>query len=431
MLSSLSSRIVNSGRRNFSFAYRRSYIGGSFCRVRNFSGTATIETTIVAGTRSDPYMSNPGAILFPSAKNYAKVRSTEYVEIWCGNAKQSAIYYEKCFGFRPVAYKGLETGSRDVVSYVMKQNDITLVLTSPLNERNSEMNNHLIRHGDSVKFIALRVDDADEALKETTKRGAEQYMSTELVGGMKISGIKTYGDTVHLFVSGDHDGVFQPGYVSVGGDDKSGCRKFAPPVGLEYIDHMVGNVSWNEMDKWAGFYKKVFGMDQLISFDDKDISTDYTALKSKVMTTDTGLVKYPLNEPAKGMMKSQIEEYLDFNNGPGVQHIALATNDIIKTVSDMRERGVEFLRVPDTYYDQLVDRVGEIDEDIDVLKKLGILVDRDDKGYLLQIFTKPLTDRPTLFIEIIQRRGGFSFGKGNFKALFVSIEEEQRKRGTL
>jgi 4-hydroxyphenylpyruvate dioxygenase len=221
--------------------------------------------------------------------------------------------------------------------------------------------------------------------------------------------------------------VFQPGYVPIGDTG----RKYAPSVGLEYIDHMVGNVSWNEMDRWAGFYNKVFGMDQLISFDDKDISTDYTALKSKVMTTDTGLVKYPLNEPAKGLMKSQIEEYLDFNNGPGVQHIALATNDIIKTVSEMRERGVEFLRVPDTYYDQLADRVGEIEEDIQILKQLGILVDRDDKGYLLQIFTKPLTDRPTLFIEIIQRRGGFSFGKGNFKALFVSIEEEQRKRGTL
>lgn len=311
----------------------------------------------------------------------------------------------------------------------MKQNDITIVLSSPLNESNSEMNNHLIRHGDSVKFIALRVKDAEEALNETIRRGASAYMGTKLldVGGcMKMSGIKTYGDTVHLFVSGEHDGVFQPGYVAV-----PGGRKYADPVGLEYIDHMVGNVSWNEMDKWADFYSRIFGMDQLISFDDKDISTDYTALKSKVMTTNTGLVKYPINEPAKGIMKSQIEEYLDFNNGPGVQHIALASNDIVKTVSEMRERGVEFLRVPDTYYEQLSDRVGEIEEDVSVLKDLGILVDRDDKGYLLQIFTKPLTDRPTLFFEIIQRRGGFSFGKGNFKALFVSIEEEQRKRGTL
>ena len=394
------------------------------------SGSATIETNITAGLRSDPYMKNPGAVLFPSAKNFANVRSTEYVEIWCGNAKQSAIYYEKCLGFRPVAYKGLETNSKDVVSYVMKQKDITIVLSSPLNEGNVEMNQHLVRHGDSVKFIALRVDDAEAALNETMRRGAQQYMSTQHLGktnGMKMSGIKTYGDTVHLFVSGHHDGIFQPGYVAT----SSGGRKFSEPVGLEYIDHMVGNVSWNEMDVWADFYNKIFGMDQLISFDDKDISTDYTALKSKVMTTDTGLVKYPINEPAKGIMKSQIEEYLDFNNGPGVQHIALASNDIIKTVSEMKERGVEFLRVPDTYYAQLSGRVGEIEEDVTVLKELGILVDRDDKGYLLQIFTKPLTDRPTLFFEIIQRRGGFSFGKGNFKALFVSIEEEQRKRGTL
>ena len=328
----------------------------------------------------------------------------------------------------------METGSKDVVSYVMKQNDITVVLSSPLNASNKEMCNHLNRHGDSVKYIALRVDDADQALKETTKRGAEKYMETKFLGTssteqIKMSGIKTYGDTVHLFVSGAACGgdVFQPGYIPYASDG----RQYSPPVGLEYIDHMVGNVSWNEMDKWADFYTKVFGMQQLISFDDKDISTQYTALKSKVMTTDTGLVKYPINEPAKGLMKSQIEEYLDYNNGPGVQHIALATNDIVNTVSEMRARGVEFLRVPDTYYDQLSERVGEIEEDIDALKKLGILVDRDDKGYLLQIFTKPLTDRPTLFIEIIQRRGGFSFGKGNFKALFVSIEEEQRKRGTL
>jgi 4-hydroxyphenylpyruvate dioxygenase len=397
------------------------------------SGQPSIQTTIQS-SRSDPYMANPGAKLFPSAKNFANLNRTEFIEIWCGNAKQSAVYYEKCFGFRPVAYKGLETGSRDTVSYVMKQNDIVVVLTSPLNGKNSEMNEHLIKHGDSVKFIALSVDDAKQAFQETTKRGAETYrapwrVTDEKTGeNVEFSAIRTYGDTVHLFISGKDKytgGPFLPGYMPFKSESVSNT------VGLEYIDHMVGNVDWNEMDKWSNFYQKVFGMDQLISFDDKDISTDYTALKSKVMTNDTGLVKYPINEPAQGLKKSQIEEYIEFNSGPGVQHIALATNDIVKTVSEMKQRDVEFLRVPDSYYDQLTDRVGEIEEDVAVLKDLGILVDRDDKGYLLQIFTKPLTDRPTLFIEIIQRRGGFSFGKGNFKALFVSIEEEQRKRGTL
>ncbi|TEB18285.1 hydroxyphenyl pyruvate dioxygenase [Perkinsus sp. BL_2016] len=381
-------------------------------------------------------MANPGARLFPTAKNFANLERTEYVELWVGNAKQSAVYYQKCFGFQPVAYKGLETGSRDTVSYVMRQNDIVIVLTSPLNGSNKEINDHLIKHGDSVKFIALSVEDANQAFLETTKRGAEPYKKSpwkavdEKSGQfVEFSAIKTYGDTVHLFLSGKNKytaGPFLPGYVAL-----SGSSAASHNVGLEYIDHMVGNVDWNEMEKWADFYSRVFGMDQLISFDDKDISTDYTALKSKVMTNDTGLVKYPINEPARGIKKSQIEEYIEFNSGPGVQHIALATNDIVRTVGEMRDRGVEFLRVPDSYYDQLSDRVGEIEEDVEVLKNLGILVDRDDKGYLLQIFTKPLTDRPTLFFEIIQRRGGFSFGKGNFKALFVSIEEEQRKRGTL
>jgi 4-hydroxyphenylpyruvate dioxygenase len=300
------------------------------------------------------------------------------------------------------------------------------------------MNEHLIKHGDSVKFIALSVEDASQAFSETTKRGAEAYKSSpwtvkdEKTGqSVDFAAVRTYGDTVHLFVSRLDEytaSPFLPGYVAY----KSASSDLpVAPVGLQYIDHMVGNVDWNEMDKWSAYYKNVFGMDQLISFDDKDISTDYTALKSKVMTNDTGLVKYPINEPAKGLKKSQIEEYIEFNSGAGVQHIALATNDIVNTVSEMRKRGVEFLRVPDSYYEQLTDRVGEIEEDVQVLKELGILVDRDDKGYLLQIFTKPLTDRPTLFFEIIQRRGGFSFGKGNFKALFVSIEEEQRKRGTL
>jgi 4-hydroxyphenylpyruvate dioxygenase len=407
---------------------RRSVVGrAALIATRMHYGKASIETTIKAGSLSDPYMSNPGAVLFPSASNFANVQKTEFVELWCGNAKQSAMYYEKCLGFRRVAYRGLETGSRDIVSYVMQQNGITVVLSSPLTRSNEEMNRHLINHGDSVKFIALRCDDAEKAFTETTKRGAEMYAApSKLDNGVTTSAIRTYGDTVHLFISGGNgEGFVLPGFVDISGE--SG----ASDCGLLYIDHMVGNVAWHEMDKWAEYYQNVFGMDQLISFDDKDISTDCTALKSKVMTTDTGLVKYPINEPAKGKMKSQIEEYLDFNNGPGVQHIAMATHDIIKSVGELRERGVEFLRVPDTYYEQLSERVGEISEDVAVLKELGILVDRDDKGYLLQIFTKPLTDRPTLFFEIIQRRGGFSFGKGNFKALFVSIEEEQRKRGTL
>jgi len=413
--------MLNSMRRDF-VRPLASRISQGFC--------SSIETTI-ASSRSDPYMSNPGAVLFPSAKNYAQLKRTEYVELWVGNAKQAAIFYEKCLGFHPVAYKGLETGSKDLVSYVMRQNDITVVLTSPLNAKNEEMNTHLLQHGDAVKFIAIRVSDSRIAFEETIKRGASAYMAPIEIEKVCMSAIRTYGDTVHVFLSGldNFTGTFLPGFVPYTRSNSSHAAH--NDVGLEYIDHMVGNVSWNEMDKWVEFYKNVFGMDQLISFDDKDISTEYTALKSKVMTVDTGLIKYPINEPAKGIKKSQIEEYIDFNNGPGVQHIALASNDIIRTVSDMRSRGVEFLKVPDSYYDQLLDRVGEIEEDLHVLKDLGILVDRDDKGYLLQIFTKPLTDRPTLFIEIIQRRGGFSFGKGNFKALFVSIEEEQRKRGTL
>ena len=376
-------------------------------------------------------MKNPGQKIFPTAKNFAGVDGTAYLEIYCGNAKQSALYYQSCFGFQPLAYRGLETGSKDKVSYALKQNNITLVLSSSLRP-GSDIGAFLDKHGDGVKFIALSCPDVQKAFHETTRRGAEIAMpptaSEDSHGKIMTAGVKTYGDTVHLFVDKkSYKGPFLPGFVPWNG--MGGFQ--TPELGLLYIDHMVGNVSWNEMDKWAQFYHEVFGMEQLISFDDKDISTDYTALKSKVMTIETGLVKYPINEPARGLKKSQIEEFIEFNNGPGVQHIAVATEDIVKTVKEMRKRGVEFLRVPDEYYEKLKERVGDIREDVAVLKELGILVDRDDKGYLLQIFTKPLTDRPTLFFEIIQRRGGFSFGKGNFKALFVSIEEEQAKRGTL
>ena len=374
-------------------------------------------------------MAEPGKRIFPTAKNYAGVSGTAYLEIWCGNAKQSALYYQQCFGFQPFAYRNLETGSRDVASYALKQNDITLVLSSALRP-NTEIGKFVEKHGDGVKFIALTCLDAKKAFEETTQRGAKAYAVPATVndadGEVGISGVHTYGDTVHLFVDRKkYSGVFLPGFKPIQNIKKTS------EMGLLYIDHMVGNVDWSQMDQWAKYYHDVFGMQQLISFDDKDISTEFTALKSTVMTIETGLVKYPINEPAKGLKKSQIEEFIEFNSGPGVQHVAMATDDIIKTVSRMRDSGVEFLRVPDEYYDTLTSRVGEIQEDLKVLKELGVLVDRDDKGYLLQIFTKPLGDRPTLFFEIIQRRGGFSFGKGNFKALFQSIEEEQVKRGTL
>jgi len=392
------------------------------------SGKASLETTIAAGYLGDPYMAEPGKRIFPTAKNYAGVHGTSYLEIWCGNAKQSAKYFQASFGFEPFAYRGLETGSLEIASYALRQNDVTIVLSSALRP-NTEIGRFVEKHGDGVKFIALSCEDAKRAFSETTKRGAQAYKipatEKDADGEVVVSGVHTYGDTVHLFVDRkNYSGVFLPGFNPI----NSLAQK---SMGLLYIDHMVGNVDWAQMDKWAKFYHDVFGMQQLISFDDKDISTDFTALKSKVMTIETGLVKYPINEPAKGLKKSQIEEFIEFNAGPGVQHVAMASEDIIKSVTEMRNAGVEFLRVPDEYYDTLESRVGKISEDLKVLKELGILVDRDDKGYLLQIFTKPLGDRPTLFFEIIQRRGGFSFGKGNFKALFQSIEDEQVKRGTL
>lgn len=365
----------------------------------------------------------------PQQDDFLPLNGTDYVEFYVGNAKQSAYYYVHAFGFKPLAYAGLETGLTDRTSYVLRQDKITLVLTTSLIP-DSEISIHQQKHGDGVKVIALWVDDAVKSFDETVKRGAKPYMKPTVEndenGEVVISGIHTYGDTVHIFVERkNYKGIFLPGY-------KEWKAPFSSkPVGLKYIDHMVGNVDWGKMNEWGQFYQNVMGFKQLISFDDKDISTEYTALMSKVMSNGNGRIKFPINEPAEGKKKSQIEEYLDFYGGAGVQHIAVATDDILFTVAELRNRGVEFLYVPDQYYDTVLDRCGEIDEELQALKKLNILVDRDDEGYLLQIFTKPVEDRPTLFYEIIQRKGAKSFGKGNFQALFESIEREQELRGTL
>lgn len=362
-------------------------------------------------------------------KNCLPILGTDYVEFYVGNAKQAAHYYQSAFGFQPVAFAGLETGLKDRVSYVLRQDKVTIVLTGALKPDSVVAEHHKL-HGDGVKVIAMWVNDAQKSFDETTAKGAkpfkEPYTIKDKNGEVKLAGIYTYGETIHMFVERDkYNGEFLPGFI-----------KWEPEyqpndTGLLYVDHIVGNVGWGEMDQVADFYRNVFGFDQLISFDDKDISTDYTALKSKVMASDNLRIKFPINEPAKGLMKSQIEEFLDFYIGPGPQHVAIATDDIIKTIAALRERGVDFLNVPDSYYNDVLDRVGAIEEDIEVLKKYKILIDRDDKGYLLQLFTKPVEDRPTFFFEIIQRKGAESFGKGNFKALFEAIEREQRSRGTL
>ena len=357
------------------------------------------------------------------------INGTDYVEFYVGNAKQAAHFYQSAFGFQPLAYAGLETGLKDRTSYVVNQDKITLVLTAALTP-DSPVAEHHLKHGDGVKVIALWVDDAKQAFEETVARGAKPYEEPRTIkdenGEVVISGIHTYGDTIHTFVERkNYKGDFLPGFI------KWDPEYQPEDTGLLYVDHVVGNVGWNEMDTIANFYSHVFGFEQLISFDDKDISTEYTALKSKVMASDNMWIKFPINEPAKGKKKSQVEEYLDFYGGPGPQHLALATDDIVKTISALRNRGVDFLHVPDTYYDTVMDRVGEIEEDLDVLKKHKILIDRDDSGYLLQLFTKPVEDRPTFFFEIIQRKGAQSFGKGNFQALFESIEREQESRGTL
>lgn len=366
---------------------------------------------------------------YEDAQDFLELWGTDHVEIYVGNAKQSAYYFKTAFGFQEVAYAGLETDVQDRTSYVLQQNKIRLVITSSI-VKDSDINRHLNDHGDGVKFVALWVPNATKAFDETTKRGARPYQEPQVIedshGKVVTSGIYTYGETVHMFVErNDYDGPFLPGYVAR-------SPKYQPkPVGLKYIDHMVGNVDWGQMNTWVKFYTEVMGFSQIISFDDKDISTEYTALMSKVMSNGNGRIKFPINEPAEGKKRSQIEEYINFYNGAGVQHLALSTDNIIHTIQELRERGVEFLDVPDTYYDDIKNRVGAIDEDMEVLKKYKILVDRDDEGYLLQLFTKPLMDRPTVFIEIIQRKGATSFGKGNFKALFEAIEREQENRGTL
>ena len=357
------------------------------------------------------------------------INGTDYIEFYCGNAKQSAIYYQTAFGFKLVAYCGPETGVRDRASYVLQQDKIRLVLTSAMSPEH-EISQHVLKHGDGVKVLALWVDDVEKAWQTAIERGAVSHEAPKTLadeyGEVKVASIHTYGDTLHTFVErSNYNGPFMPGYVA-----KESAIE-VKPIGLKYVDHCVGNVELGQMNKWVKFYQDVMGFKLLITFDDKDISTEYTALMSKVVSNGNGYIKFPINEPAKGLKKSQIEEYIEFYRGAGVQHIAVATDDIIFTVSELRKRGVEFLYVPDTYYETAWERVGEIKEDKEEIKRLNILVDRDEDGYLLQLFTKPVQDRPTVFYEIIQRAGAKSFGKGNFKALFESIEREQAVRGTL
>jgi len=361
--------------------------------------------------------------------DFLPLMGTDYVELYVGNAKQAAHYYKTAFGFQSLAYAGPETGIRDHVSYAIRQNKLTFVLTTPLRSGNP-MADHIYKHGDGVKVLALTVEDATNAWRETTQRGARSYMDpvrlNDADGEVILSGIYTYGETVHLFVERkNYNGCFLPGF-------KEWKSVYNPPsTGLLYVDHCVGNVGWNQMNTWVKFYEEVMGFRNILTFDDKDISTEYSALMSKVMSNGNGFVKFPINEPAEGKKKSQVEEYLDYYDGEGCQHVALASNNIVETVSDLQARGVEFLKIPTLYYDELLQRVGDIDEDVEPLKDLGILVDRDHEGYLLQIFSKPVEDRPTLFFEIIQRKGAKSFGKGNFKALFEAIEKEQELRGNL
>ncbi len=362
--------------------------------------------------------------------DFLPIHGTDHVEFYVGNAKQAAYFYRSCLGFSLVAYRGPETGTRDRVSYVLEQNKIRFVFTTAL-QASGEIADHVYHHGDGVKSIALWIDDADSAWRETTARGAKgiqsPYSITDEHGEAKLSSIGIYGDTLHTFVERrNYRGTFLPGFVAVSAPDR-----IARPAGLLHIDHMVGNVGWGQMNTWVNFYEQVMGFRMFKHFDDQDISTEYSALMSKVMASGNERIRFPINEPAVGRKKSQIEEYLDFYGGPGVQHIAMATNNIIDTVTQLQQQGLEFLLVPTTYYDDLTVRVGKIDEPLDELAKLGILVDRDDEGYMLQIFTKPVEDRPTLFFEIIQRKGSRSFGKGNFKALFEAIEREQARRGNL
>jgi 4-hydroxyphenylpyruvate dioxygenase len=373
--------------------------------------TETAEPEVAAAAQKDP----------------VPIKGIHHVELWVGNAKQAAYFYRNAFGFSQVAYSGLETGNRSFASYVLTQGKVTLLLSTPL-KSDSSMTNHLASHGDGVRDVAFHVDDVDACFAATIDRGAKSVMEPRDFeddnGTVRRAAIHAYGDTVHSFIStNEYNGPFLPGYGEsvISGDD----------CGLKIVDHVVANVELGKMNELVEFYARVMGFTQLLHFTDDDISTEYSALMSKVMQNGNGRIKLPINEPAEGKKKSQIEEYLDYYNGPGVQHVALLTGDIIETVAKLRENGVEFLEVPGSYYDMLEDRVGKIDESIDAIRKLGILVDRDDEGYLLQLFTKPVEDRPTLFYEIIQRKGSQGFGFGNFKALFEAIEREQALRGNL
>tara|TARA_Y100000814_G_scaffold90083_1_gene61296 strand:+ start:986 stop:2074 length:1089 start_codon:yes stop_codon:yes gene_type:complete len=361
------------------------------------------------------------------SKDPVPLKAVHHVEFYVGNAKQAAFYYRKAFGYNQTAYSGLETGDREKASYVLEQGRVRLVFSTPLNG-NNELAEHIRRHGDGVKDIAFHVDDAKACYEACIARGAKSAREPETLsdenGSVTKASIFTYGETLHSFIShDDYNGPFLPGFIEkkVEGED----------VGLKYIDHIVGNVELGKMEHWVNFYADVMGFSQIQEFSDEDIATEYSALMSKVMESDNGRIKFPINEPAEGKKKSQIDEYLDFYDGPGVQHVALLTSDIIKTIKKLKENGIEFLEVPDTYYEDLTKRVGAIDEDIEVLRKLKILVDRDDEGYLLQLFTKPVEDRPTVFYEVIQRKGSKGFGIGNFKALFEAIERHQAERGNL
>jgi 4-hydroxyphenylpyruvate dioxygenase len=361
--------------------------------------------------------------------DFLPLEGTDYVEFYVGNAKQAAHFYKTAFGFQNIAYAGPETGMKDKCSYVIRQNKLTFVLTTSLRTDN-EIAEHVNRHGDGVKVLALKVNDATSAWEETTKRGGKSCLEPVTLkdddGEIVMSGIHTYGDTVHYFIERkNYNGLFMPGFR------KWESNLNPESTGLLYVDHCVGNVGWNQMNPWVKFYEDVMGFRNILTFDDNDISTEYSALMSKVMSNGNGFVKFPINEPAEGKKKSQVEEYLEFYNGEGVQHVAIATNNIIETVTELQRRGVEFLKIPSSYYETVLDRVGRIDEDLQPLQQLGILIDKDDEGYLLQIFSKPLQDRPTLFFEIIQRKGAKSFGKGNFKALFEALEREQDARGNL
>ncbi|HMJ48656.1 MAG TPA: 4-hydroxyphenylpyruvate dioxygenase [Ferruginibacter sp.] len=375
-----------------------------------------MESTITATTKN-------------TAVDFLPLDGTDYVEFYVGNAKQAAHFYKTAFGFQSLAYAGPETGVKDKVSFVIRQEKLTFMLTTPLRPGN-EIADHIYKHGDGVKVLALKVNDAADAWEQTTKRGAKSYLEPRKLndadGEVVISGIHTYGETIHLFIERkNYQGIFMPGFTEWKSDYNPA------PTGLLYVDHCVGNVGWNQMNPWVKFYEDVMGFRNILTFDDKDISTEYSALMSKVMSSGNGFVKFPINEPAEGKKKSQVEEYLEFYNGEGVQHVAIATNNIIETVTEIKKRGIEFLKIPASYYVNILERVGQIDEDLVPIRELGILVDRDEEGYLLQIFSKPLQDRPTLFFEIIQRKGAKSFGKGNFKALFEALESEQERRGNL